>query len=65
MSKDEVYYPKDVSNGIVISKLTCSTSDNFLPTPVDDPIDNKTLAKAVDESLATSGLEMGEFQRLK
>ena len=63
VSKDEVCYPKDVSNGIV--KLTCSTSDNFLPTPVDDPIDNKTLAKAVDESLATSGLEMGEFQHLK
>ena len=65
ISKDEVYYPKDVSNGLVISKMTCSTSDNFLPTPVDDPIDNKALAKAVDKSLATSGLEMGEFQHLK
>jgi hypothetical protein len=49
ISKGEVCYPKDVSNGLVISKMTCSTN---------------ALAKAVDKSLATSGLEMGEFQHL-
>ena len=65
ISDDSVYYPKDVSNGVVISQMTCSTSDDFMQKPVHDPIDNKSLAKAVDQSLHKSGLEMAKYEHLQ
>jgi hypothetical protein len=65
ISGDKVCHPKNVSNGVVINKMICSTSDDFLQKPVHDPIDNKSLATAVDLSLQKSGQEMAKCEDLQ
>ena len=64
ISADSVYYPKNVSNGVIIHKMICSTTEDFLQQPVHDPVHDKTLSDAVDKSLIKSGLEMGVYEHL-
>ena len=64
MSEDTVYQPKDVTDGIVLQEMTCSTEEPFLSNPVIDDADQTKLGKAVEDSLHKSELEMGEFQYL-
>ena len=64
ISENTVYYPKNVSNGIVIQGMTCRASEPFLPHPVCDPLESNQFTSAVEESLSSSDLEMGEFKYL-
>ena len=62
VSEDAVYQPKDVTDGIILQEMTCSTEESFLSNPVTDAADPAKLNIAVEVSSHKSELEMGEFQ---